>query len=64
MLQYAAHSHPRLHDVVLSPDQINEAIIPLKPRDGEETLRTEDILKVIEDNKDEVGSASLPSNCA
>ncbi|KAI9635268.1 pyridoxal phosphate-dependent transferase [Dioszegia hungarica] len=57
---YAVHSHPRLHDAVLSPEQIEEAIIPLKPREGEETLCTEDILKVIEENKDTIAIVWLP----
>ena len=52
--QYAVHSHPKLHDKVLSPDQIAEAIIPLSPCAGEETLRTEDILAVLEEHRDTV----------
>lgn len=52
--KYAVHSHPRLHDQVLSQDQIDNAIIALSPREGEDTLRTEDILQVLEENKDEV----------
>jgi len=39
----------------LSKDQIDNAIIALEPREGEDTLRTEDILKVLDENKDEVG---------
>ncbi|WVQ85341.1 kynureninase [Cryptococcus sp. DSM 104549] len=57
---YAVHSHPRLHDKVLSPQQIDEAIIALTPREGEETLRTEDILKVLEENKDTIALVWLP----
>lgn len=53
-MKYAVHSHPRLHDKVLSQDQIDNAIIALSPREGEDTLRTEDIIQVLEDNKDEV----------
>jgi len=53
-VKYAVHSHPRLHDKVLSQDQIDNAIIALSPREGEDTLRTEDIIQVLEDNKDEV----------
>jgi kynureninase len=43
-----------LHDKVLSQDQIDNAIIALSPREGEDTLRTEDIIQVLEDNKNEV----------
>ena len=39
---------------MLSPEQIENAIIAVEPREGEDTFRMEDILKVIEDNKDEV----------
>jgi kynureninase len=39
----------------LSQDQIDDAIIALSPREGEDTLRTEDILQVLEENKNEVG---------
>jgi hypothetical protein len=53
-VQYAVHSHPKLHDAVLSPQQIDEAIIPLSPRQGEDTLRTEDILKVLQENRETV----------
>jgi kynureninase len=51
------HSHPKLHDAVLSQQQIDEAIIPLSPREGEDTLRTEDILKVLEENRESVSEA-------
>jgi kynureninase len=51
---YAIHSHPRVHSDILSPEQIENAVIALEPREGEDTFRTEDILQVIEDNKDEV----------
>ncbi|WWC66593.1 kynureninase [Kwoniella pini CBS 10737] len=57
---YAVHSHPKLHEAVLSPQQIDEAIIGLEPREGEDTLRTEDILKVIEENQDEIAIVWLP----
>lgn len=56
--QYAVHSHPRLWDAVLSKEQIDNAIIPLEPREGEETLRTEDILKTLDEHKDEVSPLS------
>jgi kynureninase len=45
--QYAMETQARFHG--LNPE---EAIIELKPRDGEYTLRTEDILAKIEENKD------------
>ncbi|KAK8865826.1 kynureninase [Kwoniella newhampshirensis] len=57
---YAIHSHPQLHDKILSPEQIKEAVIGLEPREGEETLRTEDILKVLDDNKDTIAIVWLP----
>ncbi|WVQ97101.1 kynureninase [Kwoniella sp. CBS 9459] len=57
---YAVHSHPKLHDAVLSPQQIDDAIIPLSPRDGEDTIRTEDILQVLEENKDTIAIVWLP----
>jgi hypothetical protein len=41
---------------VLSEEQINDAVIALEPREGEDTLRTEDILKVLDQNKDEVST--------
>lgn len=56
-LQYAIHSHPKLHEDVLSPEQIEDAVVPLTPRAGEETLQTEDILATLEKHRDEVGSA-------
>ncbi|KIS01450.1 kynureninase [Cryptococcus deuterogattii 2001/935-1] len=57
---YAVHSHPRLHDEVLSTEQIDNAIIALVPRKGEDILRTEDILKVVDDNKDSIAIVWLP----
>jgi kynureninase len=45
--QYAMETQARFHG--LNPD---DAIIELKPREGEFTLRTEDILVKIEENKD------------
>jgi kynureninase len=45
--QYAMETQARFHG--LNPE---EAIIELKPREGEYTLRTEDILAKIEENKD------------
>jgi kynureninase len=47
--QYAFESQVKLHE--LDPDK---AIIELSPRDGEYTLRTEDILRAIEENKNEL----------
>jgi kynureninase len=47
--QYAFESQTKLHG--LNPD---EAIIELKPRSGEFMLRTEDIVKAINDHKDEI----------
>lgn len=40
---------------MLSKEQIEEAIIALAPRAGEDVLRTEDIVKVLKENKDTVG---------
>lgn len=40
---------------MLSQDQIDNAVIALSPRQGEDILRTEDILKVLDQYKDEVG---------
>nr|ODO02537.1 kynureninase [Cryptococcus depauperatus CBS 7855] len=57
---YAVHSHPPLHDKVLSPEQIENAIIVLSPREGEEILRTEDILAVIEENRETIAVVLLP----
>ncbi|WRT63966.1 kynureninase [Kwoniella shivajii] len=57
---YAIHSHPKLHDAILSQEQIDDAIIGLEPREGEDTLRTEDIIKVLEDNKDTIAIVWLP----
>lgn len=57
---YAAHSHPNLHSDILSKEQIDNAIIALEPRQGEDTFRTEDILKVIEENGDEIALVWLP----
>lgn len=45
--QYAMETQARFHG--LDPDQ---AIIELMPREGEYTLRTEDIIKTIEENAD------------
>jgi kynureninase len=47
--QYAIESQVRFHG--FNPD---DAIIEVKPRDGEYILRTEDIIKAIEDNADEI----------
>jgi kynureninase len=47
--QYALESHIRLQG--LHPDA---ALVEIKPRDGEYTLRTEDILKTIKENADQL----------
>lgn len=47
--QYAIESQVRFHG--FNPD---EAIIEIKPREGEYTLHTEDIVKTIADNTDEL----------
>lgn len=47
--QYAFESQLKFHG--LNP---SEALIELKPRDGEFTLRTEDIVRVIKENSDQV----------
>src|SRR5438045_739485 len=47
--QYAVESHARLHG--FDPDEV---IIEVAPREGEYNIRTEDILKTIADNADEV----------
>jgi kynureninase len=47
--QYAIESQVRFHG--FNPD---EAIIEIKPREGEYTLHTEDIVKTIADNADEL----------
>lgn len=47
--QYAAQSQVKFHG--FNPD---DAIIEVKPRDGENTLRTEDIVEQIEKHKDEL----------
>jgi len=52
--QYAFESQVKLHG--LNPD---DAIIELTPRAGEFTLRTEDILRKIEENKKEVALVIL-----
>ncbi|WWC86057.1 kynureninase [Kwoniella dendrophila CBS 6074] len=57
---YAVHSHPKLHENTLNKEQIDNAIIGLEPRKGEDHLRTEDILKVLEDNKDTISIVWLP----
>ncbi|MDC1068384.1 kynureninase [Candidatus Kapabacteria bacterium] len=46
---YAVKSHIKLHG--FDP---KDCLIELKPREGEHTLRTDDILKAIEENKDEL----------
>lgn len=38
---------------------MQNAVIGLEPREGEELLRTEDILKVLEDNKDDVSAERM-----
>jgi kynureninase len=52
--QYAMETQVRFHG--LNPD---DAIIELTPREGEYTLRTEDILKVIEDNADSIATVMM-----
>jgi kynureninase len=47
--QYALESHIRLHG--LHPDS---ALIEISPREGEHALRTEDIIKVIKQNADQL----------
>ena len=47
--QYAVESHLRFHGI-----DPNEAILEVFPREGEETLRTEDIVSQIEANADEL----------
>ncbi|MBT1702996.1 kynureninase [Chryseosolibacter indicus] len=47
--QYAFESQIRFHN--LNPD---DTLIELKPREGEFTLRTEDILQAIRDHRDEI----------
>jgi kynureninase len=47
--QYMFETHIRHYG--LNPDEI---VIEVKPRSGEHTLRTEDILKAIDDHKDEL----------
>jgi len=47
--QYAFESQLKLHNI--NPQ---EGLIELKPRPGEHTLRTEDILKVIDEHRDQV----------
>jgi kynureninase len=49
--QYAIETQVRYHG--LNPD---EAIIEIKPREGEETFRTEDILNSIEENKNSLAT--------
>jgi kynureninase len=51
---YALQSQAKYHG--FNPD---EAIIMLKPRDGEYTLRSEDIVKAIADNKDSLCTVML-----
>ncbi len=49
--QYAIETQVRFHGYNPS-----DAIIEIKPREGEYTLRTEDILKAIDENKDELAT--------
>lgn len=51
---YAVNSHAAVHSEVLSPEQIKNSVIALKPRKGEGLLRTEDILDTIEKNGSEI----------
>lgn len=52
--QYAMETQVLMHD--LNPD---DAIIELKPREGEYTLLTEDIIKVIEENADSIATVIM-----
>ncbi len=52
--QYAFESHVRFHG--FDPD---DAIIEINPRDGEHTLRTEDILDIIHAHKDDAALVLL-----
>lgn len=52
--QYAMETQARFHG--FDP---NEAILELKPREGENTLRTEDILATIEQNKDSLAMVMM-----
>ena len=52
--QYAIETQVRYHG--FNPD---DAIIELKAREGEDTLRTEDILKTIEENKNQLATIML-----
>ncbi len=47
--QYAVKSHLKLHDF-----DVEKSLVELKPRKGETTLRTEDILETIEKNADSI----------
>lgn len=51
---YAARSHVAMHG--LDPD---EAVLRLRPRPGEDTLRTEDIIATIEQHGDEIATLML-----
>jgi kynureninase len=65
--QYAVESQIRFHDVALSPafrrpgDEggTQSALIQLTPREGESTLRTEDIIETIERHGDEIALVLL-----
>jgi kynureninase len=52
--QYAIHSHPPLHNDILTSEQIDNAIVPLSLREGEDHLRTSDILQTLTELGDEV----------
>lgn len=53
--QYTVESQIKFHG--LDPD---EALIELKPRAGEHTMRTEDIIRVITENKNQLALVLLP----
>ncbi|ORX35949.1 kynureninase [Kockovaella imperatae] len=57
---YAIHSHPRIHSAVLSQEQIDNSIIALAPRKGEDILRTEDVIETIQKHGDEIAIVWLP----
>jgi len=52
--QYAVESQIRYHGL-----DYDDALIELSPRDGEHTLRTEDIISAIEDNSDQLALVML-----
>lgn len=59
--QYAVETQVRYHARLPDGQGFNpdDAIIEINPRNGEDTLRTEDILKAIEENKNQVATIML-----